>query len=134
MYARRTVYDDTKKIIIVKKLLANENFPAASVLLLQKLGYDIIAIGSDYPGVSDEYVMKLAADQNRVIITFDRDYGELIYKQNYKPPMGVIFLRLDEYSPDEPGIIVDRLFREYNIETERALIVFDGLMVRQRKY
>jgi predicted nuclease of predicted toxin-antitoxin system len=116
------------------KLLANENFPLLSVLFLRGLGYDIISIGEEYPGISDEYVMDLAATEQRVILTFDKDYGELIYKYNYKPEKGVIYLRLEKYEPDEPGAIVHRLFHEYKIETERTLTVFDGLMIRQRKY
>jgi predicted nuclease of predicted toxin-antitoxin system len=133
MYAGWIIYDDTKKIIVVK-LLANENFPAASVLLLRNMGYDIASIGMEYPGISDEYVMTLAEDQQRIILTFDKDYGELIYKHNYKPTHGVIFLRLAEYEPDEPANIIHRLFMEYKIETEHTLTVFDGLMIRQRRY
>ena len=91
MYAGRLAHDDTKKIIVVIKLLANENFPTSSVLLLRKMGYNIVSIGVDYPGVSDEYVIKLAEEEQRVIVTFDRDYGELIYKKKYTPPKGVIF-------------------------------------------
>jgi predicted nuclease of predicted toxin-antitoxin system len=118
----------------VKRLLANENFPISSVGLLRELGYDIISIGTEHQGVSDEYVMTLAEHEQRVIITFDRDYGELIFKNNYRPSMGVVYLRLDQFSPEEPGSIVDKLFREYNIETELSLIVFDGTIIRQRKY
>jgi uncharacterized protein (DUF433 family) len=41
---------------------------------------------------------------------------------------------LKNYSPSEPGLIVDKLFKEYNLETDRTLTVFYGLMVRQRKF
>jgi predicted nuclease of predicted toxin-antitoxin system len=116
------------------KLLANENFPLPGILLLLSLGYDITSIGEDYPGISDEYVMNIAITEQRIILTFDRDYGELIYKYNYKPQQGVIYLRLQNYEPSEPGALIHKLFREYNIETERTFTVFDGLMVRQRKY
>lgn len=116
------------------KLLANENFPIASIRFLRNKGYDVIAIGEDYPGVSDEYVMKLALTEERVILTFDRDYGELIYKHNYRPAKGVIYLRLEKYEPEAPGVIVHKLFQEYKIATENTFTVFDGLMVRQRRY
>ena len=115
-------------------LLANENFPVASVLFLRHSGYDIISIGTDYPGVSDEYVLNLAEAESRVILTFDRDYGELIYKHNFKPAKGIIYLRLATYEPEEPGAIVHKLIQEYKINTDRTLTVFDGLMLRQRKY
>jgi len=77
------------------KLLANENFPLDSVKLLRKLVYDIISIGEDRPSISDFEVMKIAIDEKRLILTFDRDYGELIFKHNLKPNEGVIYLRLN---------------------------------------
>jgi len=116
------------------KLLANENFPLPSVLFLRVLGYNITSIGEEYAGVSDEYVMDIADTEQRTIITFDRDYGELIYKHGYKPEKEVVYLRLDKYGPAEPGAIVHKLYDEYKINTERTLTVFDGLVVRQRKY
>ena len=75
------------------KLLANENFPKASVLLLWNLGYNITSIGEDNPSISDQSVMEIAINEERIILTFDRDYGELIYKHNYKPPQEVFYLR-----------------------------------------
>lgn len=133
MYAGRFIYGITKKIVLVK-LLANENFPISSVILLRSLGYDITSIGEDHSGVSDEYVMNLAAAEQRIILTFDRDYGELIFKHNHKPQKGVVFLRLEKYEPGEPGSIVHKLFQEYQVEIDRTLTVFDGFLVRQRKY
>ncbi len=116
------------------KLLANENFPIASVRLLRELGFDIIAIGEDNRGITDQSVMDLAESEQRTILTFDRDYGELIYKHNYKPEKGVIYLRLDHYSPEEPGIMINQLLSVEKIETARFLTVFDGKVIRQRRY
>ena len=116
------------------KLLANENFPTPSIKFLRSAGYDITSISEDYSGISDEFVMHIAQTEQRTIITFDRDYGELIFKHNYKPKNGVIYLRLSEYTPEEPGEIVQKLLEDYKIEPEQNLIVFDGLMIRQRKY
>lgn len=116
------------------KLLANENFPKASVLLLRNLGYDVTSIGEDNPSISDKSVMEIASLEERIILTFDRDYGELIYKHNFKPQQGVIYLRLDKYSPEEPAMHVQELLKVQKIETTRRLTVYDGVSVRQRKY
>jgi predicted nuclease of predicted toxin-antitoxin system len=77
------------------KLLANENFPLRSVLYLRSKGYDITSIGTDNPSIQDHVVMAIAMREERTILTFDRDYGELIFKYNYKPKAGVIYLRLN---------------------------------------
>ena len=116
------------------KLLANENFPKASVLLLRELGYDIISIGEDNPSITDESVMVIAENEKRLIITFDRDYGELIYKYNYKPQQGVLYLRLSEFGPEDPAKIVHELLKTFQLNTIRHLTVYDGQSIRQRKY
>lgn len=116
------------------KLLANENIPLKSVGFLQLMGYDIKAIGIDDPSISDVEVLKIAMHENRLILTFDRDYGTLIFKYNYRPLQGVIYLRLDKYEPEEPGRIIHKLLTEMAINTENALTVYDGTVIRQRKY
>ena len=116
------------------KLLANENVPKASVLLLRELGYDITSIGEDRPSITDESVIDIAQSEGRLIITFDRDYGELIFKHNYKPEHGVLYLRFSEYAPEYPAAIVHELLSVFKLETRRRLTVYDGQTVRQRKY
>ena len=91
------------------KLLANENFPLKSILYLKNKGFDISSIGTDNPSIQDHEVMKIAINEERTILTFDRDYGELIFKHKYKPQKGVIYLRLDNYAADQPGKIIEEL-------------------------
>ena len=76
------------------KLLANENFPLASTNFLRENGHDVVAIGVDFAGFTDPAVIALANSQSRTIVTFDADYGELIFKYGLKPEKGVIYLRL----------------------------------------
>ena len=116
------------------KLLANENFPYKSIHYLKEKGYDIISIGMDNPGITDAEVMMIAIDEQRTILTFDRDYGELIFRHNYKPEKGVIYLRLDEYDPEQPGVIIEEIITNNEINLSRALTVVDRNGLRQRKY
>ncbi len=97
------------------KLLANENFPLKSVHYLKDKGFDIKAIGVDNPSITDKLVMEIAISEERTILTFDRDYGELIFKNNYKPQKGVIYLRLQQYEADEPGKLVEALINNKNL-------------------
>jgi predicted nuclease of predicted toxin-antitoxin system len=116
------------------KLLANENFPLKSVSYLKGKGFDIKAIGVDNPSIKDSEVMDIAIQEQRLILTFDRDYGELIFKHNYRPEKGVIYLRLDEFLPDEPGQLIEDLLANNNFNFENALTVVDRNGIRQRKY
>ena len=67
-------------------------------------------------------------------MTFDRDYGELIFKFNYKPKQGVIYLRLEQYEPDEPSKLIEELIVKNEYNFENALTVVDANGIRQRKY
>ena len=116
------------------KLLANENFPYKSIYYLKEKGYDILSIGMDNPSIKDSEIMTIAINEKRTILTFDRDYGELIFRHNYKPEKGVIYLRLDKYEPEQPGLIIDEILTNKEVDLTRALTVVDKNGLRQRKY
>lgn len=78
--------------------------------------------------------MSIAIQEERTVLTFDRDYGELIFKHNYKPANGVIYLRLFEYAPSEPGVLIESLISRNDIDFSNALTVVDANGIRQRKY
>ncbi len=61
------------------RLLANENFPTSSVDLLRRAQHDVSSIAEESPGIKDDAVLARAVQQERLILTFDRDYGELIF-------------------------------------------------------
>ena len=80
-------------------LLADENFPIASHLYLRDKGYDIIHINEEGLTSSiDEDIVTISIAQDRVILTFDSDFGELIFKLNYQPT-GVVFFRWRRFKP-----------------------------------
>ena len=116
------------------KLLANENVPLDSVFLLREWGFDVYSVSLDNPTISDEVVMQIAIAQNRTIITFDRDYGELIFKKGYRPNAGVIYLRIEPIYPEYPAGIVRQLIESEEFKFENALTVVDENRVRQRRY
>jgi predicted nuclease of predicted toxin-antitoxin system len=116
------------------KLLANENIPLASIKILEKAGFDVKAVGKDFAGILDSEVMELAIQEHRTIITFDRDYGELIFKKGYRPQAGVIYLRWDDFQPYEPGEYLQEFFKSKDLQFEGMLTVISKNNIRQRKY
>lgn len=97
-------------------------------------GYDIRSIGDDFSGIMDEEVVQLALDENRTILTFDSDYGELIFKHGYKPSAGVIYLRWEGFKPEDPGNILVELFKSGKIDFSGMLTVISKNSIRQRGY
>lgn len=63
---------------------------------LRQLGHDVQAISSHYPdGLPDEDVLKIAREEQRVLVVADRDFGELIFQQRLEHA-GVIFFGSQE--------------------------------------
>lgn len=111
--------------------LADEHFPISSTYLLRALGYEVAAIVEDSPGVKDIEVMARAAQEQRVILTFDRDYGELIYRLRLPTPAGVIHLRFIPATPEEAGQRLSFLLRATSVDGYYTVV--DGNQIRQRK-
>lgn len=112
--------------------LADENFPKASFEYLKGLGYDIKSILLDNASISDEEVIKISLKEDRIIVTFDSDFGELIFKTGYRP-VGVIFFRWKAFRPMDPGKYIKEIIEEGNIELKGNFTVIDENQIRQRK-
>jgi predicted nuclease of predicted toxin-antitoxin system len=80
------------------KFLVDESTGKKLCESLVESGYDAIYVGDVIPGSSDEDVLKLAESEERILITNDKDFGELVYRLN-KPSSGVILLRLKKDTP-----------------------------------
>ena len=83
------------------KFLLDENVDYRLVSFLQHRHHDVTAIARDYPvGLSDEAVLEIAYNEQRILITNDRgDFGNLIFRYHL-PHSGIILFRLkDEALP-----------------------------------
>jgi len=76
------------------RILANENFPKDAVEALKVAGYDTVWIRADAPGSNDEAVLALAQSENRIVITFDKDFGELAFRSKLPASTGIILFRI----------------------------------------
>jgi predicted nuclease of predicted toxin-antitoxin system len=70
------------------------NFPAAA--FLQQLGHDVTAIAREYPhGLADREVLALAHREQRILLTNDRGFGDLVFREAL-PHAGIILSLLDQ--------------------------------------
>jgi predicted nuclease of predicted toxin-antitoxin system len=108
------------------RLLANENVPAPSVTLLRNVQFNVLAIAESHPGLSDRSVLDLAVADSRWIVTFDRDYGELIYARRMPPPPALVLVRIRSYRPEEPGQLLAELLAEPSRFAGQFVVVEEG--------
>ena len=84
----------------MSKFLANENVPTEAVELARQNGLDIAWVKQIARGADDDAVLALSVAQGRVLVTFDKDFGEMAFRQGKTATCGVILLRPRLPSPD----------------------------------
>jgi predicted nuclease of predicted toxin-antitoxin system len=113
------------------RLLLNENFPAPAVAVLRESGFDVLAIAETFAGITDQEVLALAVREQRWLVTFDRDYGDLLFARRLPASPALILLWVASYRPAEPAAWIIELIRN-NQEYLGKFIVFDGNTLRSQ--
>lgn len=107
------------------RLLADEGVERAVVQALRAGGYDVAWVVEIARGAEDEQVIALAAQEQRVLITNDKDFGNLAVRQGY-PVSGVVLLRLPQSTAEQKAARVlqvlqtlgERLSGHFTVITE----------------
>jgi len=85
------------------RFLSNENFPGAAVAALKAAGHDVIWIRTSAPGMPDIDILAWAAREHRILLTFDKDFGELARGSRLPSGCGIVLLRVPMPSPGQVG-------------------------------
>lgn len=82
------------------RLLADENIPGEVVNTLRQRGHDIVWVRTEMPGATDRVVLERAGLEKRLLLTFDKDFGELAFRFGLPMESGVVLFRIAMSSPD----------------------------------
>lgn len=74
--------------------LVDECVDAALAVQLRILGHDVAYMSDVAPRATDTEVMSRAHSENRVLLTEDKDFGDLVFRQA-RPVPGIVLLRID---------------------------------------
>lgn len=85
------------------RFLADENFPGAAVIELRNSGHDVAWVRTQAPGLSDREIVAWAARDERIILTFDKDFGELAWRIGLPAASGIVLFRLPMQAPGQIG-------------------------------
>ncbi|MCA9093780.1 MAG: DUF5615 family PIN-like protein [Planctomycetaceae bacterium] len=96
----------------MSRFLANENLPRDVIVAARSRGYDIEWITEIAPGASDEEVLRLGMSAQRVLVTFDKDFGELAFHHGAKATCGIILLRPRVLKVDELSRFVENVLSQ----------------------
>lgn len=88
------------------RFLADENFPADAVVALRASGEDVVAVADVAPGSADADILAWAAREARILVTFDKDFGELAWRAGLPAACGVVLFRLPMPKPADAGRVL----------------------------
>ncbi|NOT07218.1 MAG: DUF5615 family PIN-like protein [Gemmatimonadales bacterium] len=114
------------------RLLADENIPLESVRALRHAGHDVFAATESAPGQHDQAHLERAGVEQRVILTFDQDFGELAARGFARSVPGVILVRMVPKDASAVTALLLDLFGRPEIEWLGHLSVIDPNHIRQR--
>jgi len=97
---------------------------------LKEAGFDVVWVGDFLKDPGDEAIIRLAYKENRILITLDKDFGELAIFRRV-PHRGII--RIVDHSATELGDTSLRILRKYKKDLlNSALVTVDKQKIRVR--
>jgi len=112
------------------KILADENIEKPVVVKLRSEGHQVLHVSEIAPSITDVAVLRLANQENAVVLTEDKDFGDLIFHQHYAAP-GVILVRLpDGFSSTEKAGIIAQVINQHQNELFYAFMVIMANKIR----
>lgn len=113
-------------------LVAEEGVDKPIVDMLRSNGFNVIYILETQQGADDEFILSLANADKRVLITQDKDFGELVFRLK-KTHYGVMLIRLEGYKPILKAEIVLDTITKHKEELIKSFTVIQPNATRIRK-
>jgi predicted nuclease of predicted toxin-antitoxin system len=112
--------------------VADENMARQIVERLRLQGHTVVWVVEVARGDNDVDVLALANSHNAILITDDKDFGELVVRQR-RPVLGVMLLRLEGMAPDDRAELVARVIDTNAASLPGAFTVVQRNAVRVRR-
>ncbi|MEO5500171.1 MAG: DUF5615 family PIN-like protein [Ginsengibacter sp.] len=113
-------------------LLADEGVDKPIVNALRLAGFNVVYIMETNRGAEDSLILNLANDQKRVLLTQDKDFGELVFRLK-QAHYGVVLIRLEGYLSTLKAEITVNVILKYKNELISAFTVIQPNAIRIRK-
>jgi predicted nuclease of predicted toxin-antitoxin system len=114
-------------------ILADESVDQPVVQRLRQDRHAVLYVAEMEPGVSDDAVLDRAKQDNALLLTADKDFGELVFRQR-RLTSGVILIRLAGLSPLSKAQIVAEAILKHSAELPQAFTVIAPGAIRIRRH
>jgi predicted nuclease of predicted toxin-antitoxin system len=112
------------------KFLVDESTGMAVSQKLKQMSFDVVSVIESMRGAGDEEILRKAIEENRVIITNDKDFGWLA--AFYKPP-GIILLRLKDERTENKVEMVSHVVKKYKAAILGSILIASEKRIRIRR-
>ena len=111
--------------------VADEGIDRPIVESLRDADHTVWYVAEMSPSISDEEVLQLANNQQAVLLTFDKDFGELVFRQS-QATHGIVLLRVHGLSPQEKAALFLSIVQEHAHELHNSFTVVTPTKIRIR--
>ena len=100
---------------------------------LRQLNFDTLYVIEETRSLSDDVLLQIAANEKRILITKDKDFGELVFRLN-KVHSGVVLLRLEGFTTQERADMVCPLILKHKGQLLNSFTVIQKGIIRIRHH
>ena len=111
------------------RFLVDECTGPSVARILAKLGHDVYSVFDSARGASDDDVIRKALDEQRILVTNDKDFGYKVFREN-RQHCGVVLLRLRDEHRRNRVRTIQRLLETYATELGHNFVVVTETSVR----
>jgi predicted nuclease of predicted toxin-antitoxin system len=111
---------------------ADEGVDRQIVEKLRTEGHDVLYIAEIDAGISDDKVLELSNEEERILMTRDKDFGELAYRDR-KVHAGIILNRLYELTSEKKAELVSKVIQEFGEQLVGTFTVIQPGRIRIKK-
>jgi predicted nuclease of predicted toxin-antitoxin system len=111
------------------KFLADANIEKGIVEYLRTMQYDVKWVPEYNATLSDTQLLRIANKEKRILITNDKDFGELIFLQK-KLTTGIILFRIKGQKTSAKIHLIKRIFQYFNEKLLHHFIVITSHKIR----
>ena len=94
------------------RFLLDENVGPSVALWLAAMEHNAASVHLDARGMSDREIIRKSYEEDRILITCDKDFGDLVFRER-RPHRGVVLLRLEDYRPAAIAPVLGKLLDEH---------------------
>jgi len=96
---------------------------------LKSQGHDVISVFDEFRGIDDDEVINMCIDDNRILVTNDKDFGEKVFREGVLHK-GVVLLRLEDEGSSSKTLVLSKLLQSYSDRLYDSFVVVTEKQVR----